>query len=235
MAYRAADTPDRVKAIGGVLAVHAALAALILTGLDVERVARTVERLKTFDIREAPPPPQPPLPRQISERARDKEGAAGRKALPTPVVAPPPKIVVPYTPPVTAAPVASTGSTASAGAATAGSGTGAGGSGSGLGGGGRGDYSGFTPARMLNKIPDREYRRISGGRIPRGSAAIKFRVNADGRTANCRIVRSSGDPTVDAIVCDAATRYLRFMPARDPDGRAIAQEMSYTPTWRPNY
>ena len=122
-----------------------------------------------------------------------------------------------------------------AGAATSGTGTGAGGSGSGLGGGGQGDFSGFTPARMLNKIPDREYRRISGGRMPRGSAGIKFRVNADGTLTNCRIVRSSGDAAVDGIVCDAATRYLRFTPARDRDGRAIAQDIAYTPTWRPNY
>jgi protein TonB len=235
MAYQAADNPDRMKALGGVVVVHVALAAIILSGLNVHNVAQTVERLKTFDISEPPPPPPPPPPRPSPDRARDKEGAAAKKALPTPVVAPVPKIVIPYRPPVTAARIASTGSAATAGAATAGNGTGAGGSGNGLGGGGNGDYSGFTPARMLNKIPDREYRRISDGRIPRGSASISFRVNADGRMANCRTIRSSGDPTVDSIVCDVATRYLRFSPARDRGGRAIAQDLTYTPTWRPNY
>jgi protein TonB len=87
---------------------------------------------------------------------------------------------------------------------------------------------------MLNKIPDREYRRISGGRIPRGSATIAFRVEPHGRMANCRVVRSSGDPYVDSIVCSAAMNHLRFSPARDPSGRPVAQDMSYTPTWRPN-
>ena len=231
MAYRAADNPDRMKALGGVAVVHIALAAIILSGLTVRTVSQNVERLKTFDIREVPPPP-PPSP--MAERARNKAGAAGTTALPTPIVAPPPRIVIPYQPPVTAARVASTGSASTAGAATAGSGTGAGGAGNGLGGGGTGDYSRFTPARMLNKIPDREYRRISGGRIPRGSASISFQVNADGRLANCRIVRSSGDPAVDSTVCTTATQYLRFSPARDPDGRPIAQDMTYTPTWRPN-
>jgi len=235
MAYRAADNPDRIKALAGVLVVHAALAAVIVSGLTVHTVAATIERLKTFDINEAPPPPPPPPPpTQTPDRAREKEGAAGKKAVPTPVVAPPPKVVVPYKPPVSAARVAGTGSAATAGAARSGTGTGAGGSGSGLGGGGRGDFTGYTPARMLNKIPDREYRRISGGRIPRGSATISFRVNADGSLSSCRVVRSSGDSTVDAIVCDAANRYLRFRPARDRDGRAVAQDMSYTPTWRPN-
>jgi protein TonB len=88
---------------------------------------------------------------------------------------------------------------------------------------------------MLNKIPDREYQRIAGGRIPRGSATISFRVSADGRMSGCRIVRSSGDSSVDSVVCAAATRYLRFSPARDPDGHAVAQDMTYTPSWRPNY
>ena len=235
MAYRAADNPDRIKAVAGVLVVHAALAAVILSGLTVHSVATTIERLKTFNITEAlPPPPPPPPPSPTLDRVREKQGAAAKKALPTPVVAPPPRIVVPYKPPVTAAPIASTGSAATAGAATAGIGTGAGGSGTGLGGGGRGDFSRYTPARMLNKIPDREYRRISGGRIPRGSATIAFRVDSQGRINNCRVVRSSGDPGVDSIVCDAATRYLRFRPARDPDGRAVAQDMTYTPSWRPN-
>ena len=235
MAYQAADNPDRIKALAGVLAVHLALGAAILSGLDVRSVATTIDRLRTFDITEVPPPPPPPPPRTTPERAKQKEGAAAKKALPTPVVAPQPKIVLPARPPVVAARVPSTGSAESAGAAASGIGTGAGGSGTGLGGGGRGDFSRFTPARMLNKIPDREYRRISGGRIRHGSAMINFRVEADGRMSNCRIVRSSGDPAVDSIVCDSAARYLRFSPARDPDGRAIAQDMTYTPTWRPNF
>lgn len=234
MAYRAADNPERIKAFAGVILVHAALGFAILSGLNVHIVERTVERLKAFDINEAPPPPpQPPPPRQTPEKAKEEEGAAGKKAVPTPVVAPEPRIVVPYTPPVTAARVAGTGGASTAGASTAGTGTGAGGSGSGPGGGGRGDFSGFTPARMLNKIPDREYRRISGGRIPAGSATIAFRVQPNGRMANCRVTRSSGDPQVDSIVCQAAMAYLRFSPARDPSGRPLAYDMSYTPTWRP--
>lgn len=235
MAYQAADNPDRLKALAGVLIVHAALGAAILTGLNVGSVATTIERLKTFDITEALPPPTPPPPRATADRAREEEGAAGKKAEPTPVVAPEPKIEIPAQPPVVASRIAGTGSASTAGAATAGTGPGAGGSGSGRGGGGSGDFSGYTPARMINKIPDREYRRISGGRIPRGSATISFRVDPDGRMANCRIVRSSGDPQVDSIVCNAATRHLRFRPARDPDGRPVAQDMTYTPTWRPNY
>jgi len=235
MAYRADNKPDRIKALVGVLLVHAALATAILSGLTVQLTERPALPLKTFDITELPLPPlAPPPPQRTAERAREKAGAAGKKANPTPIVAPQPRLAIPYTPPISASRIAGTGSATRSGAARAGSGTGAGGLGSGPGGGGAGDFTRFSPARMLNKIPDREYRRISGGRLPAGSATIAFRVNPNGRMANCRIARSSGDPIVDAVVCQAAMAYLRFSPARDPDGRPVAQDMSYTPTWRPN-
>ncbi len=71
MAYRAADNPDRIKALAGVLVVHAALAAAILSGLNVHVVGPAIERLKTFDINVAPPPPQPlPPPSPTPDRAR---------------------------------------------------------------------------------------------------------------------------------------------------------------------
>lgn len=233
--YTATAREDRAKALAGVVLVHAVLGAIILTGLNVQNVRQIVDSLKTFDIKEAPPPPPPPPPPQPrADRAKDEEGAAGKKAEPSPIVVPKPKIELPDKPPVAAAPVAGTGSATTSGAALAGTGPGAGGSGTGRGGGGSGDFTGFSPARMINKIPDREYRRIAAGRLPYGSATIAFRVNPDGRMSGCRIARSSGDPLVDSIVCDAATRYLRFSPARDPSGRAVAQDMNYTPTWRPN-
>ena len=235
MAYHPSDNPDRVKALAGVLAVHAALAAVILSGLTVHTVATTIERLRTFDITEVPPPPPPPPPpSRTPERAKEKEGAAAKKALPTPVVAPPPKIVIPVKSPVVASRVPSTGSAATAGAATSGTGTGAGGSGTGLGGGGRGDYSRFTPARRISKIPDREYRRfvaVSGMR--RGSVGVMVKVEPDGRPSNCRIVRSSGQPSVDSLMCSLTLSFVRFRPARDPDGRAVAQDITWYPDWSP--
>ena len=237
MVYRADNNPDRIKAMAAVLLVHAGLAAAFLAGLNVQLAERSAFPLKTFDITEPPPPrpPPPPPPSRTSERAKQKEGAAGKKARPTPIFAPQPKIAIPYQPPIKAARIAGSGSASTAGAARAGTGPGAGGAGSGPGGGGQGNFTRFVPARMLNKIPDREYRRISGGRIPAGSATIAFRVTPKGRLANCRVVRSSGDHYVDWVVCNAATIYLRFSPARDPDGWPVAQDMSYTPTWRPNY
>jgi protein TonB len=222
-----ADPPDKAKAIAAVVAVHVALAAAILSGLNVRIVSHAVEQLKTFDIREPPPlPPKPPPPAPKPARAKLEEGAAGRKAEPSPIVAPQPKL--PVQSPLPAAPIAGTGSGTTAGAAAYGTGTGAGGSGTGRGGGG-GD---FTPAQKLTKIPDREYRRlvaISG--MPRGSVGISIKVTADGLASNCRVVRSSGSAQADALMCQLTVQYVRFRPARDPSGRAVAQDLTWYPNW----
>lgn len=246
MAYdRATDRSDRAKALAGVLLVHLALGALILSGLNVRSVGEAVQRLKTFDIRETPPPrvePPPPQP-EVSGAPEEEAAPANIQSRPTPVVAPPPQVSLPVPLPMNVAQTPGPeGADRTAGASNLpGAGTGAGGQGSGFGGGGgggtgtgagRGD--GRTPARLLNKIPDREYRRISGRRMPRGSAAITVKVGPDGAASNCRVARSSGDPQVDAAVCAAATRFLRFRPALDAAGRPIAQDITYTPTWRPN-
>lgn len=222
-----ADPPDKAKAIAAVVAVHVALAAAILSGLNVRIVSHAVEQLKMFDIREPPPPPpKPPPPAPKPARAKLEEGAAGRKAEPSPVVAPQPKL--PVQSPLPAAPIAGTGSGTTAGAAAYGTGTGAGGPGTGRGGGG-GD---FTPAQKLTKIPNREYRRlvaISG--MPRGSVGISIKVTSDGLASNCRVVRSSGSPQADALMCQLTVQYVRFRPARDPSGRAVAQDLTWYPNW----
>ena len=233
--YRQSN-PDKAKAAAAALLVHVAIGAAFLTGLVTKVSRHPADVLTTFDVTEPPPPPIVDI-EPAEKSAEPDPGEAGKKAKPTPVVVPEPKIVVPAKPPLAAAPVAGQGAAPTAGAAPSGAGTGAGGSGNGLGGGGwggGGGGAGFTPARIIRKIPDSQYRRISGGRIPAGSATLFFVVNADGHGSNCRIQRSSGDAGVDAVLCDVAMRYMRFSPARDPRGKPVAQEMGYTPTWRPN-
>ena len=228
-----ADTPSKAKAIVAVVAVHAALGMAILTGLNVDVVERVVERLQTIDIRLPPPPPEPPPPPAREEKKVELEvGAAGKKADPSPIVAPTPRI--PVQSPLPAAPVAGTGSATTSGAATAGTGTGAGGSGSGRGGGGI-DYSKFTPARRVSKVPDGEYRRfraVSGMRY--GRVGLTVKVNVDGRPSNCRIIRSSGNPAADSLMCDLTLQFVRFRPALDAEGRPVAQDISWFPDWSPN-
>jgi protein TonB len=227
-----ATRPDRAKAVLAVIAVHAALAFVILSGLSVGIVRQAVEHLTTIRIEDPPPPPPvqpPPKPAPRQKAMKRPEGAAAKKADPSPVVAPEPKLPAPS--PVTAAKVAGTGSATTSGAAASGSGTGAGGIGNGLGGGGTG---GFTPARKITKIPDSEYRRFRALGFTRGIVGLAIRVNADGTPSNCRIATTSGNPQEDALMCQLTLAYVRFSPALDPGGRPIAQDVTfYSNWWRP--
>ncbi len=223
-----ADHPSRAKAIVAALAVNAALAAIILSGLNVRMVSHAVERLATFDVLRPPPPPaERPPPKPKLHQARNSEGSAGKKAESSPVVAPAPRI--PVQSPVPAAKVAGTGSATTSGAAASGAGTGAGGSGTGT--GGAGDYSKFTPARRITKIPDREYRRLASTGLESGRVGITVKVNTDGTASNCRVSRTSGDGRIDALMCRLTIRYVRFDPARDPSGRSVAQDVTFYPNW----
>ena len=232
MAYYQGTTPspDRAKAIAGVALVHAALAFVILSGLSAGVVRQAVEQLTTINIIEPPPPPPvqpPPPPAKQSQAMKEPEGAAAKKAEPSPIVAPQPKLPVPS--PIPAAKVAGTGSASTSGAALAGSGTGAGAGGNGPGGGG--DFSRFTPARRISKIPDREYRMLASSGLQSGSVGVTVRVNTDGSVSNCRISRSSGNPDADGLMCQLTLRYIRFEPARDPSGRPVAQDVTFVPNW----
>ena len=224
-----ADRPDQAKAVAAVVAVHVALAAAILTGLNVRMVGHAVEVLKTFNIREPPPPPPepPPPPQPKPKQAKLDEGAAGRMAKPTPVVAPKPRIPVPS--PIPAAPIAGTGSATRSGAANYGNGPGAGGAGNGPGGGG--DFSRFTPARRITRIPDREYRGLAATGLQSGSVGVTIKVNTDGSVSNCRVARSSGNPYADGLMCQLTLRYIRFSPALDSYGRPVAQDVTFFPNW----
>lgn len=227
-----AGRQDQAKAIAAVVAVHAALAFMILSGLNVRVVSEAVSALKTFNLELPPPPPPvpPPPPRRQPLQAEKKlQGAPSRKAKASPIVAPPPRIPVPS--PVPAAKVAGSGTAPTPGEGRSGIGTGLGGSGYGPGGGGTGGS--YTPARKLTKIPDHEYRRFAATGTAYGSVAISIRVNSDGTVSNCRIARSSGNPNADALMCQLTIQYVRFSPALDPSGRPVAQDVTWVPNWAP--
>lgn len=227
-----ADRPERAAAIAAVVAIHVVLAIVILSGLDVRNVRRAVETMTTIAINEPPPPPpiQQPKPAPKPQAMKKPEGAPAKKAEPTPVVAPQPKLPVPS--PIPAARVAGRGTSTQSGATLAGAGTGAGGSGTGTGGGGTGDYSRFTPARLVRNLSRGDYRAIAAGRMPAGRAMMSIRIEPSGEVSNCRLLRSSGDPYVDSGLCPLITERLRFLPALDDRGRPIAYQLNYVATWR---
>lgn len=229
-AYRGTvDRPDKAKAIAGVIGVHAALAFVILSGLNVERMGRAVEQLTTITIRQPRLPAERPRPAQKQKEMKKPQNAPEKRAHSRQVVAPQPKLPAPS--PIPAAEVAGSGNAPVPGATASGNGSGARGAGNGPG-RGYSDYSRFTPAHLVSNIPNSEYARLASTGIRSGEVGVVILVGPNGSVSNCRIWRSSGDPSIDALVCQLAIRYVRFEPARDPYGRPIAQDITYFPNWR---
>ncbi len=234
MPYRAEPTrSDRAKAIASVAAIYAAMiGAMMLVRTDTS--PRTVESTPPvlIEIEEPPVPPPEPDP----GKAREEEGVAGKKAEPTPIVAPQPRIVVPAKPPVVAAPVPGTGSAPTAGAALAGSGPGAGGSGTGRGGGGSGGGGGLgSDARLLGgnsaKLPARLLRVFTADR---GYGHLWLTISESGRVTDCSVLQSTGSAPVDQALCNLMIRQSRWEAARDRQGHPITVRLRYTATWSKN-
>jgi periplasmic protein TonB len=225
--------PDKAKAIAGIVAVYALIigAALLMPADSPLRIGDN-DPTVLIDVNELPEP-QPP-PEEQPGKADQEEGAAGKKAEPSPVVAPRPKIVVPATSPVAAAPIAGAGSATAAGAATTGAGPGAGGTGTGRGGGGSG--GGGSPAQWISGgLENSDYpRRALKDRL-QGRVSVGFTVLTSGRIANCRITASSGSPLLDSTTCRLLTERLRFRPARDSSGRPTETTLYSDYTWGINF
>ena len=224
--YYPSDPRDRVRSAAATVAIHVALGAGFLTGLALQPERRPDDSLKTFDVKQPAPRPITKAP---NKPAKDQPALAGKKADPSSIVTSPARL--PTAQPIAAAPVAGTGSSANAGAATTGAGTGAGGSRKGSGGGGGG--AGRSGARLLSGgLGQRDYGQIAAMGSSRGDAELLLLVNPAGRVERCRALRSSGNPAVDAALCQILLDRARFSPAREADGSPLYQDVRYFPSWR---
>ena len=227
--------PDKAKAIAGVALVYAMIVgAALLMPSDSPLGVRDSDPTVLIDIKR-PPEPEPPPPEEPG-KAELEEGTAGKKAEPTPIVAPKPAIELPAKPPVASAPVAGIGAAATAGAANTGTGPGAGGSGTGRGGGGSGGGGRIgTQARLLggnsSKLPSRLLRAFAADR---GYGYLMLTVGETGRVTDCRVLQTTGNSAVDEAMCNLMIRRSRWQPARDRQGNAIAVKVRYTATWTKN-
>lgn len=224
------QTKDRAWALAGVVAVHGLLAYALLSGLGMRMPERASDALKLIDIPEPEPPPPPEPPPEDSSKAAGDPSPPNLRAVPTPVVAPPPRIPAPS--PIAAAPVPSTGSAPSAGASSvAGTGTGAGGAGTGLGGGGSGSGGSSRAQLIQGRLNDWDYPEGARRAGAEGAVAVRFTVQPNGRVSGCQIVKSSGNADLDGTTCRLIERRFRYRPARDGQGRAIAEVTTKLYTW----
>lgn len=185
----------------------------------------------TVETKETPPEPEPD-----PEPDPGASGEEGRQAVPRPVVAPEPPVVIKPNPPAPKA--SSTGAANSSGAREQGAGTGAGGestgTGSGAGGGGQGGGIATKPVLVSGSINDaRDYPVPPGGRSARrgNEVIVKVTVGTDGRASNCSVYRPSPDPEADRITCQLVVERLRFRPATDSAGNSVPAPFYWRQRW----
>jgi protein TonB len=238
---------DRAGPLAVVLLLHLGIgyALLNLSGAGAKLAERA--DLTIFDVtvppppEVEPPPPTPPVEQKPQQAPKEKEGAAAPeniKSKATPVVAPTPRIVVPAPSPVVTAPKPSIGAAATTGAGDivgpgtgaggVGNGTGSGGAGSGSGGGGQGGAPSRPSVIERTKLTSRDYPPEAIRAWPRGGRVfVAVRVQLDGRATDCKINRSSGSPGVDMDTCRLVMAKVRFVPARDEQGRPYVDWYGY--------
>lgn len=197
------------------------------TRMVVEEAASLVTvTVRTYEEPEAAPAPSAP-----------DDGAAaeeGQEATPREVTAP--EVPRPRTSPAPRA--SSTGIANQSGAAEVGSGTGAGGEGQGTGrgrsGNGRGGIAVTRPSVLSGSIDAaRDFPIPEGGRQVRfgTSVTVVFTVNPDGTASDCSISAPGPDPATNALVCPLVIERIRFNPARDAAGNAVAARYG----WRQDF
>ena len=221
--------------IVAIVLIHIAIFFVLIRALApqaVEGVRREV--MAVFDVTDPPPapPPPPPPPQMEPQRDEGAQGDPGREAVPKPVTAPEPKVVIRTPSPAPRA--SSTGTANSSGATDSGTGTGAAGSGLGTGSGGSGSGQGggqpVTKPRLLRDIRDASAFPVPpGGRAARigKSVIVKLDISAEGRATACSIYRPSPFPETDAAVCRLAIDQTRFEPARNRAGDPVASVFYY--------
>ena len=243
MAYRTdITTRDRGGAIAAVAAIHAALLFAVLHHWGPTTLDGQNHSMKIFDFRDVPPVPPPPPPVQRRERAKpkEKEGGSAPKNIrseATPVVAPKPRIETPQIQRIPASETPRQGTAPTQGASDVrGPGTGAGGTGTGTGSGsggtgpgGGGDGGVAEPPRLVTPVlRGRDFPSDMLDRWPRNATVfMRLRVDARGAVSECTVDRGTGLPFIDNALCNLAHDRLRFRPALNRNGQAVAGWFGY--------
>lgn len=224
---------DRLKGAIGALILQGLLGLALFLGLAGPPLRRIAEPTLTVTNIAAPEPPAPR--RAVAPRPAAPAAPPARRARATPVVAPPPIVVVPTPPLVIAAPLPAFAADATAGAAPdpgPGSGAAGVGEGPGSGGAGAGDGGGGTPSRWVRgRIGDGDYPRAAIAAMIEGSLVTRYEIDRRGRVTGCTVTRSSGNPLLDETTCRLVRQRYRYEPARDATGRAIADTVIQNHRW----
>jgi protein TonB len=242
VAYRTnITTRNRSGAIVAVVAVHLLLLLMLLHLSPKMDLPDIQNAMRVFDLTQQPPPPPPPPPQQRPQpRPKEKEGGSAPpniRSQATPVEAPKPEIVIQPLPQIAASETPRQGTQPTQGAvAVAGPGTGAGGTGNGTGSGsggngtgGGGDGGAAVPPHLVSPVlTGRDFPRDLLDQWPRGATVfLRLRVDARGYVSECAVDRGTGVAAIDSAICNLAHDRLRFRPAVNRNGEAVAGWFGY--------
>ena len=238
VAYRTdISNRDRGGAVAAVIGVHLAL-LFVLLNLNGRRDLPSPESvLRVFNLAQ---PPQPPPQLRLQPRPKEKEGGSAPpnvRSEATPIEAPRPMVVVPPVPQIAASQTPRLGAMPTQGSAqVAGPGTGAGGTGNGNGAGaggngpgGGGDNGVAEPPHLATPVLNgRDFPRDMLEEWPSGATVfLRIRVDARGYVSECALDHGTGVATIDSQVCNIAHDRLRFQPALNRGGQAVAGWFGY--------
>jgi protein TonB len=232
VAYRTdINARDKGGAIAAVIVIHALLLFVLLNLSGTIDVRDAQTALSVVNLASPPPPPAAQEP-----KPKPKEGGSAPKNIrseATPVVAPKPKIETPPVQKIAASETPRQKNAPTQGASNAaGPGTGAGGNGNGSGSGngtGSGDNGVAEPPHLATAV-------LSGRDIPRdlldrwpGRATVfmRLRIDARGYVEECTVDRGTGVPSIDTALCNIAHDRLRYRPALNRSGQAVAGWAGY--------
>lgn len=218
MAYADRNTSgSRAVSIVIVSIIVALFAWGFVNGLTFKYIKKTVEKLNTFDVVEPPPPPPdkppPPPPEQQPQLQTP------------PVVSPPPLVRVQSPPPpiFTQATIPPSAPVVPLAAAP-------------------GPVTPPAPPRVSQAAglkgnpadffgPD-AYPSDALSAEASGRVIANLTVGTDGRVKDCQIVVSSGNSSLDRTTCAISKRSVKFTPAKDDSGAAIASTYRLPVRWQ---
>jgi len=216
MAYldRHTDPRRRTTAITGVIAIHALIGYVLVTGLVSTLVPHRDGHTGGYTIPlPAPTPPPTPTPQPSASPSPVPSSTSAPFPFPTPTPTSGPDPYPTLGPLPTSGP--DTGPTGTPTHSTV-----------------------FKPNPAMAKNDPRKW--VTTDDYPardlreenEGTAFFRAVIGTNGRVSACEIVRSSGHPGLDAATCKAVTARARFEPATDENGAKVVGTYSNSVRWQ---
>lgn len=201
-------------------------------------VGDTQQALSVFSLSNPPPPSR--FKERPQRREKEKQGRSAPhniKGKATPVAAMNPKFETPLPQKIASTETPDKGLASTTGASNVqGPGTGAGGAGTGTGSGnegngpgGGGDNGVAEPPRLATPVlRGSDFPREILDQWPSGATVfVRLRVDSHGYVSECMVDRGTGVARIDSGICNLARERLRFRPALNWSGTAVAGWFGY--------